>query len=183
MKKIYIIYLLSMFINSDDENSTQCNLYTDNVMGGKSTLNIYTDDVMGGKSTLEENSASREYIHLMGEVTTENNGGFVRMGCQSKNKLSKSAKGLKFMAKGNNEAYEIHITLSGMKMPPWSFFRKEFKVNEEWQEFFIEFNDFEKYGYSLKSFKPQNFREIAFAGYGRDFKVDLFLKDIELITE
>ena len=43
-----------MFINSDEENSTQCNLYTDNVMGGKSTLKIYTDDVMGGKSTLEE---------------------------------------------------------------------------------------------------------------------------------
>ena len=72
MKKIYIIFLLSMFINSDDENSTQCNLYTDNVMGGKSTLNIYTDDVMGGRSTLEENSASGEYIHLIGEVTTEN---------------------------------------------------------------------------------------------------------------
>ena len=51
-------------------------------MGGKSTLKIYTDDVMGGKSTLEENStpSSDEYIHLIGEVTTENNGGFVRMG-------------------------------------------------------------------------------------------------------
>ena len=61
------------------------------------------------------------------------------------------------------------------------FFRKE-QGHEEWQEFFIEFNDFEKYGYSLKSFKPQNFRD-CFAGYGRDFKVDLFLKDIELITE
>ena len=47
-----------MFINSDEKNSAQCNLYTDNVMGGKSTLKIYTDDVMGGKSTLEENSTS-----------------------------------------------------------------------------------------------------------------------------
>ena len=56
MKKIYIVFLLSMFINSDEENSAQCNLYTDNVMGGKSTLKIYTDDVMGGESTLEENS-------------------------------------------------------------------------------------------------------------------------------
>ena len=54
MKKIYIVFLLSMFINSDEKNSAQCNLYTDNVMGGKSTLKIYTDDVMGGKSTLEE---------------------------------------------------------------------------------------------------------------------------------
>ena len=85
-----------MFINSDEENSAQCNLYTDNVMGGKSTLKIYTDDVMGGKSTLEENAtpSSDEYIHLIGEVTTENNGGFVRMGCQSQKELSKSAKGL-----------------------------------------------------------------------------------------
>ena len=107
MKKIYVVFLLSMFINSDKENSAQCNLYTDNVMGGKSTLKIYTDDVMGGRSTLEENStlSSDEYIHLMGEVTTENNGGLVRMGCQSKNELPNSAKGLKFMAKGNNEAY------------------------------------------------------------------------------
>ena len=53
MKKIYIVFLLSMFINSDEKNSAHCNLYTDNVMGGKSTLKIYTDDVMGGKSTFK----------------------------------------------------------------------------------------------------------------------------------
>ena len=131
------------------------------ISNNPSSWYIVTDQVMGGKSELEADFDDGVFS-LKGYVTTVNNGGFVRMGCQSQKELSKSAKGLKFMAKGNNEAYEIHITLSGMKLPPWSFFRKEFKVNEEWQEFFIEFNDFEKYGYSLKSFKPQKFQRDCF---------------------
>ena len=39
--------------------------------------------------------------------------------------------------------------------------------------------DFENYGYSARRFKPTNFNEVSFAGYGRDFKVNLELRNIE----
>ena len=39
--------------------------------------------------------------------------------------------------------------------------------------------DFENYGYSARRFKPTNFNEVSFAGYGRDFKVNLDLRNIE----
>ena len=88
--------------------------------------------------------------------------------------------------KSHNQMYNLCII--GLGNPSPKYDNSRHNIGKDWvlnvsRKFFIEFNDFEKYGYSLKSFKPQNFREIAFAGYGRDFKVDLFLKDIELITE
>ena len=91
-----------------------------------------------------------------------------------------SAKGIKFKAKGNNEAYEVHVTLKGMKMPPWSYLSKSFDVNDQWNEYQILFSDLKKNGMMAASMKPKNIREISIAGYGRDFSVDLELKDIEL---
>jgi hypothetical protein len=33
------------------------------------------------------------------------------------------------------------------------------------------------------SMKPKNIRDISFAGYGRDFEVDLAIKEISLFSE
>ena len=109
----------------------------------------------------------------------KNNGGFVRL-ATNPNIDSNDVKGIRFLAKGNNEVYDLHVSLKGMKMPPWSFFSKKFLVSDEWSEYQIEFTEFEKYGYSARSFNPKNIRELSFAGYGRDFTVDLELRDIEL---
>ena len=81
-----------------------------------------TDQVMGGKSDLIIGHSDGIFT-MKGIVTTENNGGFVRLS----NRVdinSNDFKGIKFQAKGNNEAYEIHITLKGIKMPPWSYLAK-----------------------------------------------------------
>ena len=138
----------------------------------------YTDNVMGGKSELVAQQ-NQDVIKLSGTVSTRNNGGFVRL-ATNPNIASNDVKGIRFMAKGNNEVYDLHVTLKGMKMPPWSFFSKKFSVSDEWSEYQIEFTEFEKYGYSARKFNPKNIRELSFAGYGRDFAVDLELKDIEL---
>jgi hypothetical protein len=138
----------------------------------------YTDNVMGGKSELVAQQ-NQDVIKLSGTVSTKNNGGFVRL-ATNPNIASNDIKGIRFLAKGNNEVYDLHVSLKGMKMPPWSFFSKKFSVSDEWSEYQIEFTEFEKYGYSARSFNPKNIRELSFAGYGRDFTVDLELKDIEL---
>ena len=77
-----------------------------------------TDQVMGGVSdlTIQHNDG----IFLMsGNVSTDNNGGFVRLS----NRIdinSNNFQGIRFKAKGNNETYEIHVTLKGLKIPTWS---------------------------------------------------------------
>jgi len=138
-----------------------------------------TDNVMGGISDLQVTHNDGVFL-MQGTVSTKNNGGFVRFG-QDVSFKDNSIKGIRFMAKGNNESYEIHVTLKGIKMPPWSYFSNSFAVSDECQEYQIYFSDFSREGYSARSMQPKNIRNLSFAGYGRDFPVDLAVKDISVI--
>ena len=139
-----------------------------------------TDQVMGGVSDLTI-SHSDGIFYMKGNVSTDNNGGFVRLS----NRVainSNDFKGIKFKAKGNNETYEIHVTLKGLKIPPWSYFSQGFDVKDVWQEYQIFFSDLERSsGFSAASMKARNIRDISIAGFGRDFSVDLAVKEISLI--
>ena len=140
-----------------------------------------TDQVMGGISNLAIRHSDGVF-YMSGNVSTDNNGGFVRLSNRI-NINSNDFKGIKFKAKGNNETYEIHVTLKGLKIPPWSYFSQAFDVNDDWQEYEIFFKDLKRSsGFSAASMKAKNIRDLSIAGYGRDFKVDLAIKEISLIS-
>ena len=162
--KLLLLFLtISMnALSNISNNPSNWYLVTDQVMGGKSELRVEVDD--GGFS-------------LSGYVTTENNGGFVRLAHSPKN-VDKEVKGIRFMAKGNNETYEVHVTMQGLRMPPWAYHSSTFDVNTEWKMFEINFSDFEKKSGVSAKLLPNNIRDISFAGYGRDFDVDLQVKEI-----
>jgi hypothetical protein len=169
MKNFIIFFFLVFGMNIfSDISSDPKNWYpvTDNVMGGISDLQVTHNDGV---------------FLMQGTVSTKNNGGFVRFG-QDVSFKDNSIKGIRFKAKGNNESYEIHVTLKGIKIPPWSYFSNSFAVSEEWQEYEIYFSDFLREGYSARSMQPKNIRNLSFAGYGRDFPVDLAVKDISVIN-
>ena len=137
-----------------------------------------TDRVMGGSSNLQVEFIEETFI-LRGNVTTQNNGGFVRL-VQDIKLNDNALSGISFLAKGNDEIYEIHATLKGMKMPPWSYMSHSFQVTDEWKRYEIYFKDLKSSGYSARKMKPKNINNIAFAGYGRDFDVNLMVKDISI---
>ena len=137
---------------------------------------IVTDQVMGGKSELEAGFDDGVFS-LKGYVTTVNNGGFVRL-AHRPDSVNKEVKGIRFMAKGNNETYEVHVTMQGLRMPPWAYHSSTFDVTSKWQMFEINFSDFEKKSGMSPRLNPSNIRDISFAGYGRDFDVDLKVKNI-----
>ena len=140
-----------------------------------------TDQVMGGVSKLSIKHID-DTFYMKGNVSTDNNGGFVRLSNRI-NINSNDFKGIKFKAKGNNETYEIHVTLKGLKIPPWSYFSQAFDVNNDWQEYEIFFKDLKRSsGFSAAPMKAKNIRDLSIAGYGRDFKVDLAIKEISLIS-
>ena len=140
-----------------------------------------TDQVMGGVSNLAIRHADGVF-YMSGNVSTDNNGGFVRLSNRI-NINSNDFKGIKFKAKGNNETYEIHVTLKGLKIPPWSYFSQAFDVNDDWQEYEIFFKDLKRSsGFSAAQMKAKNIRDLSIAGFGRDFKVDLAIKEISLIS-
>ena len=140
-----------------------------------------TDQVMGGVSDLYIMHSDGVFF-MTGNVSTDNNGGFVRLS----NRVdinSNDFTGIKFKAKGNNETYEIHVTLKGLKIPPWSYFSQSFEVNNDWQEYEIFFKDLKRSsGFSASSMKAKNIRDLSIAGFGRDFEVELAIKDISLIS-
>ena len=136
---------------------------------------VVTDRVMGGSSNLEADYDNGTF-KMTGNVVKKD-GGFVRLAHRPE-KISKNAKGIRFKARGNNETYEVHLTLKGVKMPPWSYLSSTFNVNDEWQEFKISFDEFQKNGYMMATLKSQNIRDISIAGYGRDFDVNLEFKDV-----
>ena len=135
-----------------------------------------TDQVMGGVSNLAIRHADGVF-YMSGNVSTDNNGGFVRLSNRI-NINSNDFKGIKFKAKGNNETYEVHVTMQGLRMPPWAYHSSTFDVNTEWKMFEINFSDFEKKSGVSAKLLPNNIRDISFAGYGRDFDVDLQVKEI-----
>ena len=162
--KLLLLFLtISMnALSNISNNPSNWYLVTDQVMGGKSELRVDVDDGV---------------FSLTGYVTTENNGGFVRLAHSPKN-VDKEVKGIRFMAKGNNETYEVHVTMQGLRMPPWAYHSSTFDVNTEWKMFEINFSDFEKKSGVSAKLLPNNIRDISFAGYGRDFDVDLQVKEI-----
>ena len=176
---LFLIFFVTISSNNFAETMFKDNFQEPN------QWNYVADTVMGGISTggVEfKNIEGKTIAILTGNVTTENNGGFVRLSNRVDIK-SNDFKGIKFQAKGNNEAYEIHVTLKGIKMPPWSYLSKAFEVTDYWQEYRIEFKDLKSNGFAVASMKPKNIRDISIAGYGRDFEVDLAIKDISLFTE
>ena len=163
----YNILILFLFLSMNAMSNISNNpanwfVVTDQVMGGKSELKVDVDDGV---------------FSLNGYVTTENNGGFVRL-AHSPKTVDKEVEGIQFMAKGNNETYEVHVTMQGLRMPPWAYHSSTFDVNAEWKMFKINFSDFEKKSGVSPKLRPNNIRDISFAGYGRNFDVDLQVKEI-----
>jgi len=146
------------------------------ISNNPSSWYIVTDQVMGGKSELEA-GFDNGVFSLKGYVTTANNGGFVRLVHRPEN-INKEIKGIRFMARGNNESYEVHITMQGLRMPPWAYHSSTFDVDSDWKMFEINFSEFKKKSGMSPRLNPRNIRDISFAGYGRDFEVNLEVKEI-----
>ena len=84
--------IISMFAKSDISNNPQ-DWYR------------VTDRVMGGKSNLRVEFIEETFV-LRGNVTTQNNGGFVRL-VQDIKLNDDALSGISFLAKGNDETVSI----------------------------------------------------------------------------
>ena len=107
----------------------------------------FSDQVMGGISEVnfmerEENGLS--HYHMEGNVSTENNGGFIQFRANVKIE-DLPYKGLKINTRGNGEEYFIHIRTPKTRLP-WNYYASSFTVSSEWQSIKIPFDSFKKSG-------------------------------------
>ena len=114
----------------------------------------FTDQVMGGVSrgsASRDTLAQRPCLRLRGEVSLENNGGFVQVALsvrqQNRPFDAGAFSGIRLMTRGNGETYYIHLRTGNTRLP-WQYYQAAFQADGEWREIDIPF----------AAFRPENLR-------------------------
>ena len=152
---------------------TKWQLVTDNVMGGLSSGQLTLDTYKG-----------RKCLRMRGDVTTENNGGFVQIALSLSQQGVFDASGytgVEIEVAGNNESYNIHFRTDGLWFP-WQSYRYSFTAESDWQTYRIPFSALEKYKTS-HSFSQDQIKRIGLVAIGREFQADLYLAAIRFYHE
>lgn len=142
-----------------------------------------SDQVMGGVSSgqlqlRKEDDAT--VAHLTGQVSLENNGGFVQMafdlaGTQAKGDAA-SWRGIRFETMGNGQPYDIRLRTTALDRP-WQSFRASFTTNPIWTEVQIPFDSFLPHRTSA-NFDPVELRRVGILAIGRVFDADVSVRRI-----
>jgi len=141
----------------------------------------FSDTVMGGRSSgaaERVNVDGRAAIKLTGNVTTENNGGFVQVRREIDAGRASNFEGLSFKAKGNGETYYIHIR-NGSSRLPWQYYSASFQTSGDWETLKIPFSRFERSGsFMAKSLKKNTINSIGLVAYGKDHQALVLLSNL-----
>lgn len=146
----------------------------------------FSDQVMGGISEVkfsEESEDGLSYYHMEGNVSTENNGGFIQfradIGIEDK-----PYKGFRVKTRGNGEEYYLFLRTSKTRLP-WLYYGSIFKTSSQWQWVEIPFSSFKKSDGRFSRFVPEEFdlttiKNIGVVAYGKDFYADIDIAGLEL---
>ena len=140
----------------------------------------FSDKVMGGDSEGSASVVSQEdgnFIRLEGDVSTENNGGFIQ--CRANvNLKTKGLNGIRIKVKGNGDEYYVHLRVP--RMLPWNYYSAKFYASEEWQTIDLPLSSFEYSRNPSKKFKSSKISTIGIVAYGKDFYAEVDLAQLEI---
>ena len=136
------------------------------------------DTVMGGRSTgqiVETRINGRDAMRLEGEVSLENDGGFVQMATdlsENDEPLDATAfAGIEIDVLGNNEDYELRIRTTDLTRP-WQSYPHTFTASPEWRTIRIAFDDLGAHRTDAP-FDPAHLRRLGIVAIGRVFQADV----------
>ena len=151
------------------------------------TWRIFTDRVMGGVSDgsmSREMVAGRPAIRMRGEVSLENNGGFVQISLDldpDGKAVDVSAwRGLELDVLGNNEDYSVHLRTEDL-IRPWQSYRQGFRAHPEWETVQLLFEDFVPHRTEV-ALDTHRLKRIGVVAIGRAFSADLYLGGLRLMA-
>ena len=141
----------------------------------------FSDQVMGGVSqgrAFLDGTEGDAVLRLVGDVSTENRGGFIQARFELDSPVPADARGVVLVAQGNNERYFIHLRTRGMVLP-WQYYQAGFDASAEWQEFRLPFAAFAPSGNLLRRTpQPESIRSLGVVAYGRDHQADVSVKAV-----
>ena len=139
---------------------------------------LVADSVMGGVSNgtmRREVVQDREAIHMQGDVSLENNGGFLQIALDlapdgAPIDASRWA-GIELDLIGNDESYNLHLRTADVARP-WQSYRQSFIARPEWQTLRLPFADFEAHRIDAP-LDLSTLRRIGVVAIGRAFHADI----------
>jgi hypothetical protein len=139
---------------------------------------LFTDRVMGGVSKgtmVRETVEGRPAIRMRGDVSLENNGGFVQIGLDlapDGRAIDVSAwRGIELDVFGNGEQYGLHLRTDDITRP-WQSYRQSFRADPQWQAVQLPFQEFLPYRIDA-ALDTRRLRRIGVVAIGRAFSADL----------
>ncbi len=180
---IFIVFLCNYGAVKAQENKMILdNLSTPGTTIQKQNWAFFTDGVMGGLSegrAIISNVSGSDCYHMTGNVTTENNGGFIQIRNQLNPSIStKEYKGIYLKVYGNSEDYSIHLR-TALTMAPWQYYKFSFKTSNQWNEIRAPFSDFKKSNnYQPSELVGQKIKSIGLVAGFKDFQADICLSEI-----
>jgi len=152
---------------------TSWRLFTDRVMGGVSHATLVRDTVAG-----------RPAIRMRGDVSLENNGGFVQMSLDLTTDLgftdASAWRGVELDVIGNDQEYNVHLRTGDLSRP-WQSYRQSFKADGQWRTIRLRFENFLPHRADLP-LDTRRLRRIGVVAIGRIFAVDLAVGGVRLIA-
>jgi hypothetical protein len=152
-----------------------------------SEWHLFTDQVMGGVSTgtmVREVIAGRPAIRMRGDVSLENNGGFVQIARD----LSPDGgvvdaslwSGIELDVFGNGETYGVHLRTQATTRP-WQSYRQIFTATPEWRTVQLWFDGFVPHRLDA-ALDIRHLRRIGLVAIGRAFAADLAVAGIRFTS-
>ena len=139
---------------------------------------LVTDAVMGGVSRgsiAKETLEGREAIRMRGDVSTENNGGFVQIALDLAPETGSfdagGFTGLEMDVLGNHESYGAHLRTTDITRPQQSY-RQGLVTTPDWQTLQLPFVQFMPYRTDIP-LDVRRLRRIGLVAIGREFAADL----------
>lgn len=139
---------------------------------------LFTDAVMGGvsKATMtRETVDARAAIRLQGDVSLDNNGGFVQISLdlrQDGGAIDASPwRGIELDVFGNGEEYALNLRTSDLERP-WQSYRHAFRADPRWRTVQLSFNDFAPSRTEIP-LNAHRLRRLGIIGIGRAFHADV----------
>lgn len=141
------------------------------------------DGVMGGVSQGQAEMVQTEdgaAVRLTGDVSTDNNGGFIQVRQRLDGGWPAEAEGLTISAKGNDETYYVFVRTSGLARV-WYYYSFPFEAGQDWAETEMPFAAFEASNADMpQQMDPGDVISIGIVAYGRDHEADVTVRSIGL---
>ena len=139
---------------------------------------LIADRVMGGLSSgamSRETIAGREALRMRGDVSLENNGGFIQVALDlapDGAPLDASAwTGIELDIRGEGERYNLHLRTADV-VRPWQSYRSAFVASAQWRAIRLPFDAFEPHRIDAP-FDPTRLRRLGVVAIGRSFSADI----------